>query len=474
IYFFNAVHKTGVGWRDGSAIHYFLEQDRIVTRFGVFLRDHLSVAAKRALTYGAVATEHTLPWLIMSPLFFRWTRRVALVLALGLHGIIALCSRLGPFSYVMIIFYLIFLSGQDFAALGRWFGRESRRRLVIYDADCGICLWLARLLKRLDPFERLTFMGNDAPELPAGVTRELVERTLVVIDGRGRVQKEEQAVRSVLSALPGGALLGVWLLVPGLQKLGRALYRRVARRRLQISSAFGLAACGVPPPEPALSSAEPEPASGRTLQTDLGNTAALTREMLVALMAAVVLTQIAHDNPWLRQRISVSRAPWMTEIVDRARLIEGWGMFAPEPPYEDGRLVVDGRTKDGRKLDPFTGQAPDFDPYTPIGWGHDQLFCDYNNKLRFPWFSPHRQFLRDYLKHWHEYAGRPEDELASFDVWWVQDKSPKPGERRGQPLAPQKLVSDGVVKDSGAREWLARTHKSTKPAKAGASGARRP
>jgi hypothetical protein len=147
---------------------------------------------------------------------------------------------------------------------------------------------------------------------------------------------------------------------------------------------------------------------------------------------------------------------WMVEVVDRLRLLEGWGMFAPEPPYDDGHLVVDGRTMDGRKLDPFTGQAPNFDPHAPHGWGHEQFWCDYNNKLRFPWFAQHRQYFEDYLVRWHEFADRPADKLVAFEVWWVQDRSPKPGEERGQPLSPQKLLSHGTVKDSGAREWLQR------------------
>ena len=50
----------------------------------------------------------------------------------------------------------------------------------------------------------------------------------------------------------------------------------------------------------------------------------------------------------------------------------------------------------------------------------------------------------------HELTGHPENRLVAFDVWWVQDRSPAPGERRGRQLAPEKLLSHGVVRDSGA------------------------
>jgi hypothetical protein len=163
---------------------------------------------------------------------------------------------------------------------------------------------------------------------------------------------------------------------------------------------------------------------------------------------------VAHDNNWMQRKFRAHRPEWIVATVNTFRLLEGWGMFAPEPPYEDGHVVVDGRTKDGRKLDPFTGEEPDFDPYTTTGWGHQQFWCDYNNRIRFDWHVPNRQHLREYLRRRHEYTGRPEDELVAFDVWWVQDKSPKPGEQRGDPLPPEKLVSYGHVRDSGARPWL--------------------
>ena len=61
-----------------------------------------------------------------------------------------------------------------------------------------------------------------------------------------------------------------------------------------------------------------------------------------------------------------------------------------------------------------------------------------------------RQFLREYLLHQHELGGRPENRLVSFDVWWIGDRSPAPGEKQGEPLAPEKLLSYGHVADSGA------------------------
>jgi hypothetical protein len=178
---------------------------------------------------------------------------------------------------------------------------------------------------------------------------------------------------------------------------------------------------------------------------------------LIVMLIVVLSTEVAKANPFMNRRMKIQRPEWMTEIIGYTRMLEGWGMFAPEPPYEDGRLVVDGRTVDGRKLDPFTGEEPIFDPESPRGWGHDQLWCDYSNHIRWQHNAGRRQFMRTYLINQHLYSGRPQDQLVGFDVWWIQDKSPKPGQKHGVPLPPEKLLSYGVVKDSGAKPWLAKT-----------------
>ena len=454
IYFFNAVHKTGVGWMNGSAIWWFLQQDRIVTHLGVFLREHLPYAIIRGSGYTALGIEFTLPWLLLFPFFRTWALRLALLLGVGLHGGIALTSRLGPFSYAMMLFYVLFLGAADAALFGRWFGRETRRRTVIFDVDCGICLLICRVLKRLDPWHRLTFLGNDKPEaFPPGVEPGLAERSVVVVDAQGRVHSEERAVFELGRALPFGVVFVGWLAVPGLSDLGRAGYRLVARHRVAISSFLGLGACGLgrAPEPPPVAIAEERSTSWRATRGSLTN---LVREAVIATVLVGAVIQAANDNQFVNRRMRVHRPEWVVATVNTFRLLEGWGMFAPEPPYDDGHVVVDARTKDGRKLDPFTGQVPDFDPYTATGWGHEQFWCDYNNRIRFEWHVPNRQHLRDYLRRWHEYYGKPADELVAFDVWWVGDKSPPPGKERGVPEAPQKLVSFGNVRDSLAEPWL--------------------
>ncbi len=473
IYFFNFVHKSGVGWRNHTAIYWFLEQNRIVTWFGVWCRTHLPLAVFKVMTAGALLTEASLAFVMLIPFSRENMRRIGLLLALGLHGSIAAMSRLGPFSYVMVIQFIIHLSATDFAFVSRWFARPARARTVIYDADCGICLWLCRLLKRLDPFERLHFIANDEFEkIPEAVAREELERTLVVLLPDGTQAREERAVFEVARALPFGIVPFFWLAVPGLSALGNALYRRIAPNRSRISAWFGLAQCGVP--SAVRRGVVALPAARHTFRGDWASAFVVPREATVALLMIVLGVEVCVDNPYVSRRFHVSRPEWMETLVETPRIFQGWGMFAPEPPYEDGHMVVDGRTMDGRKLDPFTGREPFFDPYSATGWGDDQLWCDYTNHIRWSNNAPNRQHLRDYLEHVHEYTHRPQDQLAAFDVWWVQNKSPEPGQTRGQPLPPERLISFGLVRDSLAKPWLPPEHGFGTPPSQPQSPARRP
>jgi len=474
IYFFNTVHKTGHGWKNGTAIYWFWQQDRIVTWLSIWGRNHLPMSVVHVMTHGTLVVEGTLAFILLVPVFQRWTRRIAFLLALMLHGGIALSARLGPFSYVMVSFFILLLGEDDWKLVGRWFGRPQRARTVIYDVDCGICLQVCRILARFDPFARLRFVENsDAEQIPESVDPALLDHTVVALDPSGRVHIEERAVFETVRALPFGILAVFWMRLPGLSSLAGYFYRRIADNRMRISAWFGLGVCGVPDAGGALVASavsaggavddeesdededeQPEEEPESTFRDELAATLGFLRETLVVVLAVAVGSQLCVENAFVRQFFTIRQPQWMAEVVAYPRIFQGWSMFAPEPPYEDGHLVVDARTQDGRKLDPLTGKPPDFDPYAPNGWGLSQLWCDYENRIRFASNAGNRQYLRDYLLNLYRYEGRAQDRLVAFDVWWVQDKSPPPGQKRGQPLPPLDLLSYGRVTDSGATPWL--------------------
>ncbi len=451
IYFFNAVHKDGIGWRNGTALHWFFWQDRIVTELGIWARENVSIAPLRWMTYSTLVIEGALAVLILFPFWQTWTRRLIFVLVLALHGGIAATSRIGPFSYVMSLFPILLLGAADFNAISRWFSRPGRARTVIFQSDAGLCFQICRVLDRLDPFERLTFVDHRQTELlPKGYD---AKAGLVVYDPTlRRLYAKEHALSQALRVLPLGVLYSFWPRLPLFSYWAR---RALGARRARVRTSEWWGANAVP--------ASPVGAAARTedfverkglLRMEAEKLAFGLKEVVVAFLAVACVLAMLHDNRFANQRIKVKRPEWTLKIMEYPRLLQGWGMFAPEPPYEDGRVIVDGRTKDGRKLDPLTGAQPDFNPDAPHGWGHEQFWCDYHNRIRYSGHAPNRQHLRDYLLNVHKFSGRPDDQLVAFDVWWVQDQSPMPGEMHGRPLKPLKLTSHGRVKDSGATPWL--------------------
>jgi hypothetical protein len=149
IYLFNAIHKSGVTWREGSAVYYVLNQARIATRLAVWARQHMTLTHSRLLTWSALVMESTLPLLILSPILTRWTRRLAVLLIWALHIGFAVFLNLGVFVPAMLAFTPNLLSAQDWDLLGRWAARRGGPGVVL-SAARRAWLSVARVLLRLE------------------------------------------------------------------------------------------------------------------------------------------------------------------------------------------------------------------------------------------------------------------------------------------------------------------------------------
>jgi hypothetical protein len=170
IYFFNAVQKGGATWRDGSAVHYVLHLDRLVTPFGVWLRGWMSPSLARALTWTSLGIEWTLPVLLLSPFAVRGCRRLAIVLVILLHSGFGLCLNLGNFVPAMIAFTPNFVAGQDWDGLARWWSRSPAR--ASWAAG-----WRARLTAAIEETAALLSPGRSVRVTePGPVARAVLDR----------------------------------------------------------------------------------------------------------------------------------------------------------------------------------------------------------------------------------------------------------------------------------------------------------
>jgi predicted DCC family thiol-disulfide oxidoreductase YuxK len=355
------------------------------------------------------------------------------VLLVGLHGSIAAMVNLGIFSAAMIAYDPFLLDTVHWQLLGRLVPRRGRARVVFYDVDCGVCFWLARVTARLDVHRRLRMVSNkDEAALAAyaaGIDRELLDRTVLVVDPDSpkRAWTRAAAVVEVLAALPFGRLWSWPLRLPGVSALANLGYDQFARNRARISSWLGLAACGRQGVAAPVTEPERQPTP---LRAWLRERRSFVRELGIVFVFIILAAETSVANPSIPRALRFERRPeWMVAAVMYPHVFESWSLFSPEAPLSDETVVVDAVTRDGRHVDPYNevGSRVSSLPVesVPVRLGHDSFWCDYT--LRIPDAPQYHQALLEWLLRYPERTGREQDTLVKFDVYVIWQDSPKPG-----------------------------------------------
>jgi predicted DCC family thiol-disulfide oxidoreductase YuxK len=430
IYWFNFLHKTGPTWRDGTAVHYVLHQERIVTALGVWAREHLPFSFWKAMAPVTLAIERTAPILILLPIFWPWTRLLAVVVLAGMHIGFALLVNVGVFTPAMLCFYPFLIAGEIWRRGARLVPTRGRARTVIYDVDCGVCWAVVRTLARLDVHRRLTFVPNsDLDAIPKGVDPALLERTMMVLDPvTGRRWTRADGFAEVAAALPFGRLWSWPLRLPIIRGLANRAYDRFAQNRTRISVWMGLAACGMPVAPGAAAGAGA--ADARPIGDWLRRRLPLVRELAVAVTLVVLAAEVSVVNPAVPPALRWEHRPeWMVAAIQYTRLFQSWSLFSPDAPTTDEMVVVDAVTRDGRHVDPFNRAgsrvwALPLDRI-PVRLGQDSFFCDYT--VRIPETHQYQQAFIEWVLRYPERTGSPEDTITSFDAYVLRQTSPAPG-----------------------------------------------
>lgn len=94
-------------WQEGEAMHYVVQIDTFILPFGAWMRTWSPDMLKQ-LSYFSMYAELAIPILLLLPFVWRWSRTLAFLLALALHGGIALTLSIQDFSILMLICYLPF------------------------------------------------------------------------------------------------------------------------------------------------------------------------------------------------------------------------------------------------------------------------------------------------------------------------------------------------------------------------------
>lgn len=424
IYYFNVVHKTGPAWKDGRAVHFVLYVDRMVNPIIALVRDYPPRWMVVLLTKGTILIEGTIPLMVLAvsavPLFKPWARRVVIACMNALHLGFGVSMVLGPFAWACCAFSTLFFTPEDWELAYRTMHRRKRARAVVLARSSPLALAFGRLAARMDNLDHLTFRE----EALSGTALE-VERP----DGT-RVRRA-LALAEVLQALPMGPAFAWLPSLPGLRHGIDALWALADRRGT--SAFFGLPPREAPEPGdgyrlPAGARLEPEepeepaPAPAR-LRARRG--LAVLREFAIAAMFAGALNQALVELWVVNRRWKAPHPESLRLLSHKMRFLQGWFMFSPNPVMDDGTLIVDAVTVDGRHVNPFTGEPPDFDLLATKSYGYNQIWSDYFNRMHLPGNAGFRDAMKEYIFRYPERTGRPEDAIVRGDVYWLSDMNPR-------------------------------------------------
>lgn len=414
VYFFNVVHKTGPAWSDGTAVHFVLYNDRMITPLLASVRDYAPFWLIQLLTRGTLAIEAGLVLLLLSPLAVVWARRGVFFGMNALHLGFGMSFTLGPFAWSCCTFSTLMIRGEDWDLCARMMRRPARARVVWYDPESGAALVACRLLKRMDRFELLTFRAAKTEAEKASLANDV----LAARRPDGTLSRGGRMVSELISALPLGPIVAWVPALPGLRHAIDGATRTTGR--IRASKWLGLTKGAT---EDTLSTVGGPPSRV------LSKPASVLRELLVLTMLAGALNQ-ALVELWVARPLGVPQPEPLRLLSHRMRFLQGWFMFSPNPVMDDGTIVVDAVTKDGRHIDPFTGKEPNFDLTNAKSLRLNQIWGDYFNRIRMQGNAHYRDAMRQYMMRLPERTQNPSDGLVSGEVYWVQDVNPPLGQIR--------------------------------------------
>ncbi|HMJ54468.1 MAG TPA: HTTM domain-containing protein [Polyangiaceae bacterium] len=448
IYYFNAVHKHGWTWREGKAIHYVLYQERMVTWFGVLVRRHMTPLLSMIMTYATLLVEISAPLLILNPVLRYRTRTIAILIYPALHFAFAAFLNLGQFSFNMMGYFPLLLSPTDWQAINRWVAPpEHRARTVRFDPSSPLLSALARLLARLDAFDRLTFEAL-TPSAPEGDdAKPAAPSPWVVVNAATAAQTTGVlAMAECVEALAFGRLLGAMLRTGVGQKMARFAYRFIARRERTLEASFGWEAitpAGVVSPadvprEPA------ESDEGPPVRRWIRRRTTELRELALVVLVVAVASQVLMENKAVPPQLKWGQPKWILQLVGYPRMFQGWGMFSSDVPTGERMLYVDAVTFGGRHVDPFN-EAGSRVANLPVDripehMEQDEFWCDYTNRI--PERQPYWRMLKEWILAYHLRTMRREDRILSFEAKLIESDSPPPGEHEVRNIRTKVMMTD--------------------------------
>jgi hypothetical protein len=306
-----------------------------------------------------------------------WARRAVVFINVLLHIGFGSTFVLGPFAWALCVFSTLL------------FTREDWERRLPHDAEAPSARSRSSTIRarRSRSWPAASSPAWTASSSCGSRRTPEVEHRFAVRDAEGK--------RPPRRRRPSGAIAraarrpGVRVAVP---RAGAPVARRSgASPPMEGTSSrrFGLRS-----PQPA----GPRPRAGACVGGGFNFAVAGLRELLALAFFAGAVNQAAVELWVIKRRWKVPQ-PEVTRVFShKLRFLQGWFMFSPNPVMDDGTIVVDAVTVDGRHIDPFWRKPPNFDLTNAKSFGYNQIWSDYFNRMHLAGNKAYRDAMIEYMR----------------------------------------------------------------------------
>lgn len=424
IYIMSAVFKStsDIWFPDLTAVYYTLNFDQYVTPLGAWLLN-LPLVVLQFFTLVTLILEWVGPLFLFMPVKTNFFRTATVITFILLHVGFGLTLNLGIFPFLSIVSWLAFIPSSVWEGWKkRFYGEPQAGLKIYYDADCGFCKKVVYLL-------RVFLLLPDTPLQPAqsdGSIQKDMElwNSWVVMDWQGNRYFKFEAIVYVVSLSPVFRIFTTILGLPIIMKLGKRFYEAIANNR-QTAGIFT------------------RPLLFRSFSGKTPLWQSIISILFLGLIFVLNLRGftdhwyfVDQDTPTLRALRRVTRSRSLQRIDWIGYLLRldqnGWGIFAPSPPRDDGWHVIVGILADGREVNLLHPDQPiSFDKPT-LGdrqrlYGNMQWRTYYINLNRnignqlYPYFG-------EYLcRQWQEQYGDSQP-LQQINFYFMEERTVDPQE----------------------------------------------
>ena len=437
IYFFAARNKSGYDWSNGTAVYKMFQLDTFLTPIGYFLRDYVTLPISQFFTYTTMGIQDLAPLLLFIPFYTIILRGIFILCFVIFHTTIRFAVKVGLFSYIMMSTYILLIDKRTLDKIKLWFLNRYKKNqyILFYDSDCGFCHYSARIIKRIDLFNRITFADASYKGEKPNNFEDLFNSTAILLDANSsKMWIKHEVFGKILFLIPLGFIIGWIFFIPGLSKIFEFKYDFIAKRRVNISTFFGQPACGIKPKN-IVNNNIVLPAKFslsffylKKVLTCIVLLVLIRANFNYALAANDGVNDFMEDYGFGKNYFKYDKTSKI--IVYYPRMIQRWNMFAPTVLGTDKSIIVEATLSNNKVINPFTGEEPNLD-----NLDYHYLWLDHNQFWRKFFYRASKKNNSKYIisfEKWLKTKGNTyfEKELEgnkikSVKIWSLKQRNPK-------------------------------------------------